>query len=252
MIIFPSAKINIGLQILSKRDDGFHNIYTFLYPFNELKDILEIVKSNNKETNIHFSGNIIDGVKDDNLCIKTYNLLSEIYDLPPVDIYLHKKIPVGAGLGGGSSNAAATLILLNRMFELGISNDELKVFAGKLGSDCAFFIDNKPAFASSRGEILEEVDFNLNNKIEVKVPNIHISTKEAYSLVKPNSNVRNLKEMIYSDISTWKDNIKNDFEESIFPIHPEIKKIKDEMYANGAVYAAMSGSGSAVYGIFDK
>lgn len=250
MIIFPSAKINIGLQILSKRDDGFHNIYTFFYPVDDLKDILEIVESSNRHTNIHISGNNLDGNAEENLCLKAYYKLAEKHKLPPIDIYLHKLIPAGAGLGGGSSDAASTLILLNKMFDLKIDNHELKNIASQLGSDCAFFIDNKPAFASSRGEILEEVEFILDKKIIIKVPDVHISTKEAYSLVRPNSVVPDLKKLIFSDINTWKDNIKNDFEESILINHPEIAKIKNEMYEEGAIYASMSGSGSAVYGIF--
>ncbi|MDR2083632.1 MAG: 4-(cytidine 5'-diphospho)-2-C-methyl-D-erythritol kinase [Bacteroidales bacterium] len=251
MIIFPVAKINIGLQILSKRNDGFRNIYTFFYPFNDLKDILEIVESKSGQTNIFISGIDLEGNSRDNLCIKAYNLLSKEYDLPPVDIYLHKNIPVGAGLGGGSSDAASTLILLNKMFNLNICNENLKKIAGMLGSDCTFFIDSKPAFASSRGEVLEEVDFNLNKKIIVKTPDIHISTKEAYSLVTPNPDVPDLKTLVFDDIKTWRANIKNDFEEVIFPLYPEIAMIKEEMYANGAIYASMSGSGSAVYGIFE-
>ena len=250
MIIFPSAKINIGLHILSKRDDSFHNIYTFFYPVSDLKDVLEIVESKSKQTKIHISGNSLDVKDEENICLKAYYLLARKFSLPPVDIYLHKNIPTGAGLGGGSSDAASTLVLLNKIFDLNIPTNELKSIAASLGSDCAFFIEGKPAFASSRGEILEPVDFVLNRKIVVKTPNIHISTPKAYSLVKPNPNAPDLKKLIFDDIKTWKENIKNDFEDVIFPLHPEIARIKEEFYADGAVYAAMSGSGSAVFGIY--
>ena len=251
MILFPNAKINIGLQILSKRPDGYHDICTFFYPA-PVYDILEIIKSDDDLTDI-----TVTGVKekinlDDNLCMKAYNILSDNYKIPPVKIYLHKIIPIGAGLAGGSSDAAHTLKALNILFNLHISNHDLITIASKLGSDCAFFIDNKPSIATSRGEILSPFDINLNRNIIIVTPDIQISTAKAYSMVTPNSNVPSLQQLIKQDIHTWKDTIINDFEGQIFIKYSKIKVIKEQLYNMGALYASMSGSGSSVYGIFKR
>lgn len=250
MINFPSAKINIGLQILSKRDDGFHNISTFFYPV-DMQDILEIVETSAGSSSITVTGMTVEGNAKDNLCMKAYHLLTRDFSLPAVEIHLHKCIHSGAGLGGGSSDAASTLKMLRSMFELNISDDKLKSYASRLGSDCAFFIDNTPAFASSRGEVLEKTTFRLTGKrIEVVVPEIKISTAEAYSNIVPNDKVPELKSLVFQDISEWRHSIVNDFEPFVFKKHPEIALLKNDFYERGALYASLSGSGSAVFGIF--
>lgn len=252
MIFSPNAKINIGLQVLSKRDDGFHNISTFIYPIYNFTDILEIIENNKSETNIYLSGIKIEGDNSNNLCLKAYNLLKKDYKLPAINIYLHKIIPIGAGLGGGSSDAAATLTVLNSMFNLNLSNNALIMYAAKLGSDCAFFINNTPALATSKGEILENINININKHIVILMPNINISTASAYSMITPVSNVPALKNLISHDICEWKQLIVNDFETPIFCKHPIIRELKNILYDAGAIYAAMSGSGAAVYGIFNN
>lgn len=251
MILFPNAKINLGLQIISKRLDGYHNISTLFYPA-PIFDILEIVKSSDKKTSISVSGIDIKTNDDDNLCIKAYNLMAEKYNITPIKIFLHKNIPFGAGLAGGSSDAAFTLKAINSLFSLNLDSGQLRNLAAQIGSDCAFFIDDKPALASSRGEVLTEFDLSLNKEIVIIKPDIHISTAEAYSIIKPNADVPQLKSLLQHDISEWKNLIVNDFEGPIIKRYPEIGTIKDMLYKKGAVYASMSGSGSAVYGLFDQ
>ena len=251
MITFPNAKINIGLNIIEKRQDGFHNIESIFYPIMDLFDVLEIIKSN--ELKFTSSGITIPGNEADNLCLKAYHLIKADFDVKLVHIHLHKVIPIGAGLGGGSADAAFTLKLLNQLFELNITDDELINYARKLGSDCAFFIKNKPVYAYGKGDEFEEIDVDLSKyEIKIEYPNIHIGTSEAYAGVNPKPSNKNIKELIKLPIKDWKNNIKNDFEYSIFPNHPQIKALKEKFYSDGAVYASMTGSGSAVFGVFEK
>ena len=255
MIYFPNCKINIGLNVVEKRCDGFHNIETLLYPI-PLEDVLEIRPKSNGITSIEISGLPIDTkTNNDNLCIRAYNLLKADYpDLPEVNIHLHKLIPMGAGLGGGSSDASFSLKLLNFVFELNLSLEVLDNYARKLGSDCPFFIYNVPAFAFNKGDDFSPTTLSLRGKTIVLVkPNIFISTAEAYSGVEPKKDEFDLLNIVENlPISQWKHFIKNDFEKSIFPKHKEFQIIKDKLYESGALYAQMSGSGSTLFGIFDR
>lgn len=253
MIAYPNCKINIGLNILSKRPDGFHNIETVFYPIS-LCDILEIVSisSNSNLPLFTNTGLVIDVPDNKNLCLKAYNLLKHKYSLPSVAIHLHKIIPFGAGLGGGSSDAASTLLLLNKIFNLNLSDWELAEYASEIGSDCAFFVYNKPSYATGRGEVIKPIDINLKGKFILLVkPDIHISTAQAYEGVNPVVHKESLKELICFPLDQWKNNISNMFESHLFLKHPELSEIKEKMYSFGAIYAAMSGSGSTIYGIFD-
>ena len=252
MVVFPNAKINIGLNIVEKRPDGYHNIESIFYPI-PIKDILEIVESESGATTLHTSGISIDGDPNDNLIMKAYRILSEEFALPPVDIYLEKRIPFGAGLGGGSSDAAFTLKTLNELFDLRINTKGLESYAAKLGADCAFFIQNKPTYAEGIGNLFSEANVCLSKKFIVLIkPDIHVSTKEAYAMIRPRRTKTTVCELIQNPIENWRKLITNDFETSVFPIHPRIKWIKEKLYDFGAIYASMSGSGSSVYGIFDK
>lgn len=252
MLCFPNAKINIGLHITSKRKDGFHNIETIFYPV-ELCDALEFVVSDKKDPVLETSGIPIDGKLTDNLCIKAYSLLKEDFGLPGIDIHLHKIIPIGAGLGGGSSDASFMLKSLNDFFELDLSEEELIKRAKKIGSDCAFFIRNKPCIAYEKGDKLEEINILLNlYQILLVYPKIHISTKEAYANIKPKKPEKTLSELTEFPLYEWKNHIKNDFEEGIFQLYPEMEHIKNELYNMGAIYVSMSGSGSSIYGIFGQ
>lgn len=252
MISYPNAKINIGLNIIEKRPDGYHNIETVFYPFG-LSDVLSVEPSATCSDYSFSSGGIaIGGNPDDNLVIKAYRLLQSEYEIPPVDISLIKQIPFGAGLGGGSSDAAFMLKALNVLFELKISTKKLEKLASELGADCPVFIRNKPVFASGIGNVFSPVKLVLKNYFLLLVkPDIHVSTPEAYSLVIPEKPQVSLSELIQSPIAEWKGLIKNDFEKSVFTRYPQIAEIKDSMYDLGAVYASMSGSGSSVYGIFE-
>ncbi len=252
MIGFPNAKINIGLHIISKRKDGFHNIETIFYPV-ECHDILEFIKSKSKNTIVSFSGIEMEGNPKENIVYKAWEIMHQQYGIPYLDIHLHKNIPIGAGLGGGSSDAAKLVTMINEEFALGLQDLEMEKLVSEIGSDCAFFVTNKPAFAHERGNALEQIHLELDNyTIELFNPRIHISTQEAYSGILPSLPAISLKEAIKEDISCWKDLIFNDFEKNIFERHPEIESAKNEMYNNGAVYASMSGSGSTVYGIYQK
>lgn len=254
MILFPNAKINIGLKIIEKRDDGFHNIESVMYPI-ALCDALEVIENKEvTENKIIFtsSGIEIPGNPETNLCVKAYHLISADYPLPKIKIHLHKHIPIGAGLGGGSSDAAFFIRLLNDKFETGISWGEMHHYARQLGSDCSFFVSNKPAFAEGKGDQFESVNLNLKDYFIVIVyPNILISTARAYSGVKPQKPTRSLENDIQNlPIEEWKEYIHNDFEDSIFHEFPDLQDIKQSLYEEGAIYASMSGSGSAFYGIF--
>ncbi|MDX9883585.1 MAG: 4-(cytidine 5'-diphospho)-2-C-methyl-D-erythritol kinase [Prolixibacteraceae bacterium] len=248
MITFPNAKINIGLHITEKRSDGFHNIETVMYPV-PFTDVLEFVESD--ALRFDSSGLPIDSSPGQNLVLKAYHLLKEKYDLPPIHIHLHKYIPMGAGLGGGSSDAAFMLKMLNDHFSLNIQEDELENFAGRLGSDCAFFIRNRPVYASGKGELMKPVDLDLSEIYILLVkPPFGISTQEAYNKVIPQKSRLSLKALVDFSLIQWKSNINNQFEKTLFPVHPELAEIKEKLYHLGAVYASMTGSGSAVYGLF--
>jgi len=250
MISFPPCKINLGLNVIAKRSDGYHEIETCFCPI-PWTDILEIIPSN--ELEFTSSGLVIPGNRDDNLCLKAYRLLKKDFDLKPVKIHLHKILPIGAGLGGGSSDAAHSLRLLNQVFELGLTHEQLRKYASLLGSDCAFFIEDRPMLGTSRGELLSELQLNLKGKYVVLVnPEIHVSTAEAYAGIIPSLPTTHVKKIIEElEITEWRNELRNDFEETVFKTHPSIKNIKEKLYEHGALYACMSGSGSTVFGIFD-
>ena len=286
MIVFPNCKINLGLHILNKREDGYHNLETVFYPLL-LKDALEIVRRDDgrlttddsmtlsggkalsevegsagviersRDNDITFSstGLPIAGDEVNNLCIKAYHLLKKDFpQLPPIQMHLHKAIPMGAGLGGGSADGVFALKLLNDKFQLGLSTQQLIDYALQLGSDCPFFIINKPCYATSRGELLESVDLDLSfYKFAIVNPGIHVNTGWAFAQLQLNNSDRpDLKQIIQQPVSTWKDQLFNDFEEPVCKAHPEIANIKQQLYHAGALYTSMTGSGSTVFGIFEK
>lgn len=254
MIVFPNCKINLGLNILRKRRDGFHDLETVFYPI-PLNDALEIIESDAAllAPEFQITGLGIAGDTSSNLCVQAYKLLKkEIPRISPITMHLHKAIPAGAGLGGGSADAAFTLKLLNKRFALNLTNLHLMQYAMQLGSDCPFFILNKPCFASGRGEILEEVDVSLNGYCFIIInPGIHIETGLAFLQINPSVPEQSIKEIIKGPVETWKNTLKNDFEFTAFKKYPELKIIKEKLYEAGAVYASMTGSGSTLYGIFE-
>lgn len=251
MIVFPNAKINLGLQVKAKRPDGYHNLETVFYPV-KCCDILEAVRSDQ----FHFSssGSHIDADHNSNLCIKAWKLFQQQFDLPPVKMHLHKIIPMGAGLGGGSADGAFTLILLNKLFGLSLSTDQLIGYALELGSDCPFFIHNKPVFATGRGEIMEPVNIPvLSGKTLVLVnPGVHISTSQAFGNLKFIPHAASLQTVIEKPIEEWTGLLENDFEPGAVKLYPEIARIKEILYQLGAVYAGMTGTGSTFFGIFNQ
>ncbi len=253
MLCFPNAKINIGLNIVEKRSDGFHNIESIFFPV-KLRDVLEAVideKSDAGNVSFTSSGIEIPGNADDNLCVKAYQLISKDYPMPAIKIHLHKIIPIGAGLGGGSADAAFFINLLDELFELNLAWGEKHHYARQLGSDCPFFIANKPSFAFERGDKLDFLEVNLKGyHLALVHPGIHISTPLAYSMIKPSKPETSLKELIQLSVEKWNGIIVNDFEKPVMEKFPEIATIKNELYKAGAVYASMSGSGSAVFGVF--
>lgn len=252
MVIFPNCKINLGLTVDDKRTDGYHNISTVFLPI-PLYDALEIIPSKSS-INIQFtqSGKLVDGNSMDNLCVKAAQLLQDLFpEIPPIEIYLHKNIPMGAGLGGGSSDAAHTLLLMNQLFHLGLSKDKLIQLSLQLGSDCPFFIENKNCFATGRGEIMSPIEVNLNNNYILLInPSIHISTAWAFKEITPGSIRVPFKEILKEEPIKWRKALYNHFEEPVCQKFPEIKTLIDLMYQNGAEYAAMTGTGSTIYGIF--
>lgn len=254
MILFPNAKINIGLNVLEKREDGYHNIESIFYPI-AINDALEAIKSEGIG-NITLStyGNPIPGSTENNLCIKAYNLLKTGFELPSVNIGLLKSIPTGAGLGGGSSDAAFFFKMLNEFFNLNLSPEELKFFAAQIGSDCTFFMENKPCLVRGKGDVIEPIQLDLSNYyIAVIHPKIHVDTKNAYSLIIPHLPAHGLKQTtLNTPVQLWRKTLINDFEGPIFKLHPELAEIKQRIYDSGALYTSMTGSGSALYGIFDK
>jgi len=254
MICFPNAKINIGLNIISKREDSYHNLETIFYPV-PLKDVLEFIipEKTIKKTTIQVSGADLDIVNNENICIKAYNMLAADYQLPKLQMYLHKMIPSGAGLGGGSSDASFLLKQLNQYFKLNISEKKITGYASKLGADCAFFINNKAVFASGIGNRFEPLNLNLKGYyILIVKPNFSINTAKAFRNIRPAMPETSLKELIKQPVSSWKNRIKNDFELALFQKYPELSKIKTELYSLGADYASLSGSGSALFGIFKE
>ena len=255
MIIFSNCKINLGLRVLRKRADGYHDLETVFYPV-PFNDIIEVIRTEQSQPPAVFSssGITLDVAPEQNLCMKAYTLLRQWHELPPLQLHLHKNVPSGAGLGGGSADATFTLKLLNSKFNLGLTTERLLDLALQLGSDCPFFIINKPCLATGRGELFEPVDLSRlkNYKLVVVTPGIHVSTAWAFGNLRINNDGPSVKEIIAQPVETWKQALVNDFEEVVFAEHPSIRSIRDKLYEQGAVYAAMSGSGSAVYGLFDK
>jgi 4-diphosphocytidyl-2-C-methyl-D-erythritol kinase len=248
MIAFPNAKINLGLHITEKRPDGFHNLETVFIPVG-WSDVLEFVVAG--ELQFDTSGIRISGNMESNLVIKAYRLLQKDFGLPALKIHLHKTIPFGAGLGGGSSDAAFMLRLMNKTFNLNLSEDKLLEYSAVLGSDCPFFILNKPAYATGRGEVMNIIDLTLNGWFVLLVkPPIEVSTAKAFQFVVPKKTSVSLVELLSLPIAEWKDKVMNQFEPSVFQQYPEIGLLKQELYKMGAEYASMSGSGSSVFGLF--
>ncbi len=256
MVVFPNCKINLGLHVISRRDDGFHNLETVFYPL-PIADALEIITHPNKQefTGVEFScsGLAIDGPADTNLCIKAYQLLQKDFaPLPPVKMHLHKAIPMGAGLGGGSADGAFTLLALNKKYQLGLTEQQLIHYALQLGSDCPFFIVNKPSYATGRGEELTPVPVQLKGYTCVMVnPGIHVNTGWAFKAISPAIPDKNLFELIQTPVVNWRHCLTNDFQVAVAAAHPAIATICETLYNQGAVYAAMSGSGSTCFGIFE-
>ena len=252
MITYPNAKINLGLNIVEKRPDGYHNLETVFYPIN-LQDALEVnLLEGEEDFSLKVSGVPIEGESENNLVVKAYRLLKKDYpEMPAIDIHMYKHIPTGAGLGGGSADAAFMIKLLNDKFKLNLSIEKMEEYAAILGADCAFFIQNKPVFATGIGNIFEPIQLSLKGYYLVLVkPDIFVSTKDAFAHIIPTQPTQSLKEIIRMPVETWRATMKNDFEDSVFQKFPEIAAIKDKLYDLGAVYASMSGSGSSVYGIF--
>lgn len=257
MIVYPNAKINIGLNVVEKRPDGYHNLETVFYPIG-LQDILEIKvldEGNVPECGykLKSTGTILDGSPEDNLVVRAFKMLKHDFNLPPVSIGLYKHIPTGAGLGGGSSDAAFTIKTLNKRFDLRLTDEQMEDYCTRLGADCPFFIKDTPVFATGIGNEFHPVSFSLKGKHLVLVkPDIFVSTKDAYAKVNVRRPDTPLPALLAQPLETWKDTVINDFERSVFSKYPEIAAIKDSMYDIGAVYASMSGSGSSVFGIFDE
>lgn len=258
MIVYPNAKINIGLNVVEKRQDGYHNLETVFYPIG-LQDMLE-VKEVDKEDGVpacgyklKVKGTVLDGTPDDNLVVRAFKLLKQDFDIPPVSIGLYKHIPTGAGLGGGSSDAAFTIKTLNERFNLGLTVKQMEDYCVRLGADCPFFVKNKPVFATGIGNVFHPLSLSLKGKHIVLVkPDVFVSTKDAYAKVKVQKPAVSLPELLAQPVEEWKNTVVNDFEYSVFSKYPEIAAIKDSMYDIGALYASMSGSGSSVFGIFDE
>lgn len=248
MILSSNAKINLGLNILYKREDGFHEIQTLMLPI-ALGDRLSVEES----AVFSFECQGMQLVEGENLCVKAYSLLKKEFSIPNVSIKLQKNVPIGAGLGGGSSNAAFVLKALNQLFNLKLKQDDLENYAQRLGSDCAFFIGNTTAIARGKGERLEKYPLDLSDYLVLLVnPQIHISTAAAYSEIRPNKHPFSPESIKELNMVNWQSEIVNDFERSVFHKYPEIRHIKEQLIKSGASYSSMSGSGSTVYGIFEK
>jgi 4-diphosphocytidyl-2-C-methyl-D-erythritol kinase len=249
MIVYPNAKINLGLNVLKKRADGYHEISSVFYPVKELYDILEIVPSGD----FSFSSSGIEIPGKSNICAEAFQILKNDFEIGNVKIHLHKLIPIGAGLGGGSADGAFVLKALSTLFDLQLSNTELEKYALKLGADCPFFIDNTPKYVEGIGEKMAKIDLDLTAyELKFIFPDLHISTTDAYRRVNPNFPKYALLDLIEQPIENWKSTVKNDFENSAFKKHPELSKMKANLYADGAIFASMTGSGSVLYGVFVK
>lgn len=251
MLSFPNCKINLGLRVLRRRDDGYHQLETVFYPL-PLKDALETIRSG--KLTFTATGLTIPGDPSANLCLKAWHLLKKDFpELPSVDIHLHKHIPMGAGLGGGSADGAFMLVLLNKQFRLGLSAERLMDYAAQLGSDCPFFILNKPCLGGGRGEELLPIDLDLSSyKMALVSPGVHIGTAWAFSQITPSDKGKSIKDIIKEPVSAWKGQLVNDFEAPVLHAYPELKKIKETLYDAGAIFASMTGSGSSFFGIFEK
>lgn len=255
MLTFPNCKINLGLYITERRPDGYHNLETVFYPVTGLQDALEAVPAKDGTASLHMSGKGIAGQKEQNLVWKAYQLLLQAYPgrVAPVDLYLHKVIPMGAGMGGGSADGAFALRLLNDFFKLELPDEVLTQLALQLGSDCPFFIYNTPQYAAGRGEQMSPVAIDLSAySLQIICPELHVSTAAAFGMITPKPAAFDLRQLPQLPLSEWKGQIGNDFEAPVFAQHPELQRIKEQLYAGGAIYASMSGSGSAIYGIFEK
>jgi 4-diphosphocytidyl-2-C-methyl-D-erythritol kinase len=255
MLLFPNAKINLGLSVTGRRPDGYHNLLTVFYPVG-LCDILEFVEDPvlpHGQCHLTITGTEIEGDPVNNLCSRAYSLLHEDYDLPGVKAHLHKIIPVGAGLGGGSADAAFMLSGIRSLFDLPIPNGRLESYASRLGSDCAFFIRNRPVAAGERGNKFRDLQLSMDNYyLALICPPVHIRTSEAYARVTPAVPARTPEMIVQLPLNEWKGELKNDFEKSVFLLYPGIEKIKNTLYSLDALYASMSGSGSSVFGIFSE
>ncbi len=253
MLLFPNAKINIGLNVVEKRQDGYHNIETIFYPIG-LRDELMISKAAdlpNADCRLEVRNASFDGSSEDNLVVKAYRLLQQDFNLGAIDIQLTKNIPSGSGLGGGSADAAFTLKALNEIFALKLDEDALERYAARLGADCPVFIKNKPVYATGIGDVFTTIDFSLSDfTLVVIIPDVRISTAGAYAAITPQFPAQNLMDSIRQPVENWKDTIYNDFETFAFEKYPELRCAKDKFYDLGASYASMSGSGSAIYGLF--
>ena len=246
MLLYPNAKINLGLNVVRKRSDGYHDIETLFYPVPQLCDILEIVHTDTFRMQVYGAS-----IVGENLCEKAWQLLHVRFGIPPVAIYLYKKIPMGAGLGGGSADAAFTLAGLNELFSIGLPKEELAGLAAQLGSDCAFFIYNRPMLARGRGEILAPLDFSLgDHPLRIFPQDVFVSTREAYAGITPRQPAQPIEAIVRRPVAEWRGRLVNDFEETVFARHPSLAAARDALYADGALYAAMSGSGSALFGIY--
>jgi 4-diphosphocytidyl-2-C-methyl-D-erythritol kinase len=249
MIVYPNAKINIGLNVLEKRSDGYHELSSVFYPVKELYDILEIIPS----TDFSFSSSGISIPGENNICTNAFDLLKADFGIGNVKIHLHKQIPVGAGLGGGSADGAFTLTALNELFDLKLSNFQLEKYALQLGADCPFFIDNTSKLVEGIGEKMINIDLDLSTyELKFIFPELHISTADAYGGVIPKQAETNLLDLISKPIENWKTTVKNDFEISAFAKYTQLAEMKENLYADGAIYASMTGSGSVLYGLFNK
>lgn len=260
MITFPCCKINLGLNVVGVRNDGFHNIETVFYPV-PLTDVLEIKKMDDRfpcvgDIDIHVTGDYPCGEESQNLVLKAYNLIATDYEIPRIHAHLYKRIPVQSGLGGGSADGAYMIRLLDERFRLNMGNAEMERYAAKLGADCPFFISAETAYATGIGDVLEPADDEYGNLhsywIAIVRPDIAVSTAEAYKNIVPRKPEKNCRMVVRQPIETWREELRNDFEAPVFKEHPELEAIKEQLYDLGAVYAQMSGSGSAIYGLFKE
>jgi len=255
MIIFPNCKLNLGLNVIRKRQDGYHDLETVFYPIDAC-DVLEVIPANDhaKTVELSITGLNVNSDPENNLCTKAYKLLKKDFpQLPSVKMHLHKVIPIGAGLGGGSADAAFTLLLMNKKFQLNLSEQQLIHYASQLGSDCAFFIINKACFAQRRGEVLEQINCDLSAyQFLIVNPGIHIDTKWAYSKIQPSIPEKSIKQIIQEPVEIWKDFLINDFEKPVMQHYPQLKSLKEKLYEQRALFAAMTGSGSTFFGIYPK